>query len=448
MSDSRDIEQLRVEAEESVVSIGFISPHIIDRMSAIVTWKDFFDPAISSIWQLLVNLRESGEGNHRSMVLSECKKRGITKDVGGIASLNTIFQRRVNHANADYYAREVARFSELRRIEDAMSYVAAAIRKPDADPQKILQSMQSRTEGIGNSKDAGFRRMADIVDSISERKDDVDPETPTRDIVSTGFPTLDSVIYGLLPGKLYLLGGRSGMGKSAFACNLAMNVALDGKAVWICSLEMESEELTERIISSENDIDMNRWRKPLIFSEKQKIKSFKTDSDGLRLWFTDKGSESFGSIRAKARLRKSLEGIDLIVVDNLQLIKPMDYKLPKNQQIKQLTEAFKLLAKDLGVAIVLLCQLSVDSEPSGKDSGKSDKEPDNRSWADSKRIIDDADVAMILHRESRESTTARLIVTKHRGGPTRPVDFHWEGQFQRFSDARVKEQLGQLGKSF
>jgi replicative DNA helicase len=98
------------------------------------------------------------------------------------------------------------------------------------------------------------------------------------------------------------------------------------------------------------------------------------------------------TIRAKIRLLQSLSGLDLVVIDNLQLIRPMDYRLPKHQQLKQLTEAFKKMAKDLDVAIVMLCQLAVDAEPT-KD-GKN-KEPDNTSWADSKRIVDDADVAYL-----------------------------------------------------
>lgn len=427
---TQEILSLQTEAEENVISIGFIAPHMVDRMSAIVSARDFFDPCLAKLWQLMVDLKESGEDFGSRKFLTEAQKRGLVDEIGGSPALARILERVPNHAHCDYYSGEVSRFAALRSIRNALVDLEEDIASPACDPQKALLGFHARTEGIGNSQEAGFVRIGDVIDSILQ-KAQLPIETQERqENIQTGFASLDSLIFGLGPGKLYLIGGRSGMGKSALACNIAVNVASIGKLCWMCSLEMESEELVERILSSSYQINTRRWREQMSQEELDVIGTCRmTGTFQNRVWLTDRPSESFMSIRSKAKLRKSLEGLDLLIIDNLQLVRPFDLRVPKHQQLKQLTEAFKSMAKELGIAIVVLCQLSVDSEP-----GKTQRKPDNTSWADSKRIIDDADVAMILHRESRDSTRAELLITKHRGGPEGTIEFDWNGAYQTFSE--------------
>jgi replicative DNA helicase len=425
---------LRAEAEANVISIGFIAPHLVDRMATIVTDRDFFDPALGKLWQLMVDLRQSGEDPGSRRFLTEASKRGLVQKVGGAAELAKIIERVPNHAHAEYYCGEVSRFAQLRRLTDAAAELEDHLVSPDCDPQKALHGFHARTEGIGSSRDAGFMQIGQLIEEILERSSQPSDSLERQTSLPTGFRSLDSLIFGLGSGKLYLLGGRSGMGKSALACNLAVNVATQGKNIWICSLEMESGELVERILSSAYQIDTRRWREQMNDEELSAIRSCElTRAFQNRIWLTDRSGESFGSIRSKARLRKSLDGLDLLIIDNLQLLRPFETHIPKHQQLKQLTEAFKGLAKDLDLAILMLCQLAVDSEP-----GKTQKRPDNTSWADSKRIIDDADVAMILHRESRESPEAELIITKHRGGPEGTIELDWNGPYQTFIETYPK----------
>jgi replicative DNA helicase len=432
-----DISHLRSEAEQNVISIGFLAPHMIDRMAAIVSPRDFLDPCLAKLWQLMIDLRESGEDHGSRRFLTEANKRGLVRQVGGASALADILERVPNHAHSEYYSREVARLAELRAIENATCELSAEIQNPMCDPQKALHGFHARTDGIGNSKDAGFVRIGDVIESVLH-KAQLPIDTQERETaISTGYLSLDSLIFGLGSGKLYLIGGRSGMGKSALACNIAVNVAASGKQCWICSLEMESIELVERILSSAYQIDTRRWREQINSEEIAAIRSCRlTEMFQNRVWLTDKPGESFNSIRSKAKLRKSLEGLDVLIIDNLQLVRPFDTRIAKHQQLKQLTESFKSLAKEIGVAVVLLCQLSVDSEP-----GKNQRRPDNTSWADSKRIIDDADVAMILHRESRECTKAELLITKHRGGPEGTIVFDWNGPYQTFTECEPWTQV-------
>ena len=417
--------ELQTEAEENCISIAIIAPHTVDLMASIVTRRDFVEALMGDVWQLIVDLRESGEGFDTNKFMTECNKRGYIKRFGGPATLGRILGRAPNYAMAEYYARELSRLAEIRRVENAVRSALEDLRALDADPVKVVQVLTSRVEGVGNSKDAGFKTLATVVKAILERDAVHDEESEALSVFKTGFPNLDQKIRGISPGKLVLIGGRTGIGKSALASNIAINIAVEGRSVWFASLEMEAMELGERILSENATISMDSWKGKLGIDERYKAEVWARESAAaIPLWITDKGHESFASLKAKARLRKSLGGLDVIVIDNLQLIKSLDYKAPKHERLKSMTEAIKVMAKELHVAIILLCQLSIPEDA---------KElPNNTSWADSKRIADDADLAMILHRDSEASNVGKVIVTKNRRGQLGVIDIAWEGKFQRF----------------
>ncbi len=431
------IESVRAEVEECVISIGFIAPHCIEPMSAIAAPRDFFDPVVGRIWQMMVDFVTTKADCDAQMFLLEAKKRGYIDELGGVANLVKMINKQPNHAHFEHYAREVAKFAELRRIGDAVHHTINMLDEPTADPEKVLYALQARTEGIGNSKDAGFVLLKNVFGKLVDMAKDTDQEAKrSNEVISTGYVELDNLIGGFEKSKLYLLGGRTGMGKSALAENFALNAAFADKSVWFCSLEMQCEELAQRAFSAAAKFDMAKWRKQISDTDMQHLLLFQQTIENLKLWITDRPAESFHTIRAKSRLRKSLDGgLDVVIIDNLQLVRPFDFRPPKHERLKLLTEAFKQLAKDLNVAVIILGQLNAESE---KDSS----EPDNTSWAGSKAIVDDADVAMLLHRENRDAKTAKLIISKHRAGPVGAVNLNWAGEYQTFSDAHVDELEG------
>lgn len=426
------------KAEEFVVSIGMTRPDVVPRMAAIVGRNHFLDTVMGQMWQLITDLSLSGDLSNTGSVVTECSKRGIIEKLGGAAVLARIVNVAPNHAHAIYYSEEVVRYAEIRRIRMAADSAILELERDTAEPAKVLAAFEAAVQGLGGNADAGFQSIAELADRELENND------PNRKSLSedwkpfsSGFACLDSYIGGLSPGKLYLIGGRTGIGKSAFAANIAIKAAMDGRKVWFSSMEMTSAEIAQRIISDQCEIDLHKWKHGLSAHEWKLVSDFKKELAEFDLWLTDK-SESFSSIKAKARMRQALDGLDLIIIDNLQLVKPMDYKLPRHQQLKGLTEVFKnVLAKELGVAVVILCQLTADAEP-----GKEQKTLDNTAWADSKRIIDDADVAMMIHRASRSSNDASLLITKNRGGIVGTVPMKWDGSLQRFSDASIEQING------
>lgn len=418
------------EAEEFVVSIALQDPRLVDRMTAKIGSKSFVDATLARIWQLIVDVRDSGNAATTQTVLTECVKRNYIADLGGKAAFAELVQKAPSTAHADYYSEEVARFSEIRTLRQSAQQLIYGLGEAKVEPQKALQLFESQVEGVGSSRDGGFVSLSEAVGKIVDKHATMfaEKQDPQRNTISTGFKTLDESMGGFLPGKLYLIGGRTGMGKTAIALNMALAAARQKKSVWFCSLEMEAKEITQRVLSTNLEIEYRTWRNCLTEQEIAIVQQWREmTARKLQFWITDR-SESFTSLKAKSRLRKSLDGLDVIIIDNLQLVRPLDYRQPKHERLKALTEAFKNnFAKELGVAVVLLCQLSVDAEP-----GKDARDPDNTSWADSKRIVDDADAAMILHRPSKSE--AKLIVTKNRSGPLSSVKLHWDPERQRFLD--------------
>lgn len=430
------------EAQERCAGIAMLAPDKVDGMATIISSQDFNDEGLKKLWSLIVDLRESSQSLDIAKVATEARKRGLYELIGGAAGLAKLLDKSPNWNDFEYYAREVARYSGLMKLQRAYLSGVDQVRATDAEPQQVMDMVSARTEGVGNNRDAGFKSIGDIAEKLWKMASNpkIEEKLASRKY-STGLHELDELLGGFYTRKLYLLGGRSGMGKSALACNFAMAIAGQSANVWLCSLEMQGEELGERIITTMAGIDLSCWRKGLSPKQVEYINESRQILASSKLWVTDKSSESIRSIAAKARLRKSLGGLDLIMIDNLQLIKPMDFRIPRHQQIKQLTEKLKELAKELDVAIVVLCQLSIDAEPGGKGK-QDDKKPDNTSWGDSKRIIDDADVALILHRANKTSNEAELICTKHRGGQEGTVPLKWDGRYQQFTCATTEKLKG------
>lgn len=427
MSQEKEIQRLTVEAEEYVVSMAILSPKAIDRMSALCKPWQFFDKSLGELWELLILLRESEDGVSVEKLRGEMVKRGVMERIGGVASFAKLLSKAPNPAHADYYAWEIVRYWGIRTVRLAAVQLLDSLDSSMVDPQAAVLEFQAKVDGVSSSQDAGFRHIREVAEKIVEKDGSVESDIAVSNSkITTGILGLDYVIDKLQPGKLYLLGGRTGKGKTALAANMASAAALSKKSVWFVSLEMGSEEIVQRILSSTSRVSANAWRRKLKGEEIDRVSGQIEVFRDSNLWFTEKG-ESFRTLKAKARLAKSLYGLDLIVIDNLQLIKPMNYRDPKHERMKALTEAFKNnFAKELGVAVLLLAQLSIEAE--------GDARPDNTCWADSKRIIDDADAAMILHRyEENNKEKTELLITKNRGGVNEAViDLKWDGEYQSF----------------
>jgi replicative DNA helicase len=418
---------LKKDAEESIVAMCFIDPRSVRLSSHIITGNSFSNAAFGEIYDLAVQLYESDSKISASMFMIEVRKRSLIDAIGGVVEFARIMESAVNCTHAEYNALELDRYNSLFAIQAACQHTAMLAQDLKADPKTVIDNFTARTSGLGNHANAGFKKVSEVLDEMVERYENPEKHPPRRSFKS-GFPTLDRLLGGFETGGLYLVGGRSGYGKSALACNFALNMGFSGAKIWFVSLEMKNEQLASRIIANCETINYGQFKHGFRKGEMERFKAGINAIRGMDIVLTDQASETFKSIAAKARLRKSHSGLDVLIVDNLNLIR-WSSRLTKREAFKEHTEGFKILAKDLDIAVILLGQLGAE------DREKKASKPHNESWAENKKLSDDADGAIMLHKDSADANTAELIVTKQRDGQLGDIELKWEGEYQRFTES-------------
>jgi len=252
--------------------------------------------------------------------------------------------------------------------------------------------------------------------------------------VTTGFRDLDELTSGLQPSDLVIIAGRPSMGKTAFALNLAQNAAIKGKkTVCLFSLEMSREQLVQRMLCSDSGVNMQSVRTGSI-SDMDLVK-IATSLDPLSkadIYIDDSPGCGVAEIRSKCRRLKSRTGLDMIVIDYLQLMQTSGKHDNRVLEISETTRKLKIMARELNVPVILLSQLSRGPEQ------RSDHRPVMADLRESGAIEQDADVIMLLYRpavyDQSDDNTTEVIVAKHRNGPTATVKLAWLGEMARFAD--------------
>ena len=418
--------ELKQSAEDAVIGMVFLDPSSVRFNSHILSARSFSTPGYGEIYELAVQLFESGIGINSNMLFLECKKRSFVDQIGGAVTVAKLTTSQININNSEYYAVELDRINGLFAIQDACNHTYLLAQDVGAKPKDVLEHFQNRTSGLGNHASAGFKKFADVLDGMVERYENPEKH-PNRRAFRGGFPTLDRMLGGFETGGLYLVGGRSGYGKSALACNFALNMGWAGAKIWFVSLEMKNEQLSSRMISNAETIEYGQFKHGFRKGEIQRLKSGIDSIRAMDMVLTDQANETFKSIAAKARLKKSLSGLDVLIVDNLNLIR-WSSRLTKREAFKEHTEGFKILAKDLDIAVILLGQLGAE------DREKKTARPHNESWAENRKLSDDADGAIMLHKDGPEAKTAELIITKQRDGQLGEIELDWFGEYQRFTE--------------
>jgi replicative DNA helicase len=429
-SASDALTELTRKAEEGLVGSAILLPRGIPKAASLVTGADFLErDTLGRVWDILVDMSNADEPiNNASALRAVVLRRVMTSK-----QIEDIIEALPNGAMLLNHADDVRRYADLRRITAAAEFAFRDAKQPDGKPTDILDRFQASVDAVGSNRDAGFVHLSDSLSKLVARAEN--PESWTA--WETPFPKLNTLTGGgLLPGQLWLIGGRTGRGKTAIAMNLASYLASAGLAVWYASLEMEDCEIAERYVSASQRISMNCWsvqngKSGLSSGELASLKGEAEQSKRVRFWLTDEASETMATIMAKAKLRRSAGGLDVVIIDNLNILTPTNPAVPRHEQLKAMTVHAKKMAKDLNVAVVMLSQLAIDAETEDKKT----QVPSNRWWADSKRIIDDADVACLLHEPNPQVVSdMELHVMKARRGRRGDVPLHWDGQYQTFTE--------------
>ena len=434
-----------LNAEESLLGAMLLSRDAVNTAAETgIGVEHFYKPAHQHVFDAMRSLLTIGEPIDPVTVADELRRVGLLDEIGGLDFLLQLQNSTPVIGNVGRYAKIVLDTASLRRLIGVASEIAEiAYTEPD-DVTKALDEVESRVFAVAE------QRVVDSTKPLRELLEEASDELEKRfeskvqlTGVPTGFADLDAKILGLQKSSLVIVGARPAMGKTAFALNVATNVAQkSGLPVLIFSLEMSHSELTMRILSSEAGVESSKLRTGnLSVSEWTLINNAIGRLDQQLIFLDDNPRVTVMEIRAKARrLKARYGGLGLIVIDYLQL---MSGSGAENRQLEvsEISRNLKILAREMEVPVMALSQLSRQLET------RQDKRPQLSDLRESGSLEQDADIVMFLHRpemfrndkgeaaENAEKGIAEVILSKHRAGPTGTVKLVFLAETTRFANA-------------
>ncbi len=432
------------EAERSVIGAVLIDNQQFHRVQEMLTHESFYSVRHRKIFQALERLAEGGTPLDLVTLRAALEGAGDLEPCGGPAYLAALLDGVPRSVNVEHYARIVREKATLRELIHAAQWIQTNAAGTGAGTDDILDEAEKRIFRVAEDRlRTGFvhiRQSADeslkLIEELTERQELV---TGT----ATGFLEFDEMTAGLQPTDLIIVAARPSMGKTALALNIAANAAVrHGKSVGVFSLEMSHQQLFLRLLCSEARVDAHRLRTGRINTEdwQRIIKAYRELCD-TRLYIDDTPGVSALEVRAKSRRLKLEHGLDLLVVDYLQLMRGNGRYDSRQQEISDISRSLKELAKELGVPLIALSQLSRAPEQRG-----GDHRPQLSDLRESGAIEQDADVVTFLFREEiykREDPDLRgkaeLIIGKQRNGPIGTIDLVFIREFTRFENPEWRE---------
>jgi replicative DNA helicase len=414
-----------------------LSKDAVADVIEVVKGRDFYLPKHEIIFDALLNLYSHGEPTDVISVTDELTKTGMLSRAGGVDYLHTMVGLVPTAASAGHYATIVADKAVLRRLVDAGTRIANLGYASEGEVSELVNDAQTEIYQVaGGVESEDYVPLTDAVTSAVDEIEAARGRDGQMVGVATGFAELDALTNGLHPGQLILIAARPALGKSTLALDLARAASIKHKEPTILfSLEMGKSEIAMRLLSAETSIPLQKMRKGQIEANDWKtIAATRGRIEAAPLYIDDSPNMTLVEIRAKARRLKQRVGLKMIVIDYLQLMSSGKRVESRQQEVSEFSRALKLLAKELQVPVIALSQLNRGPEQ------RSDKKPQLSDLRESGSLEQDADMVILLHRESAyekenpRAGEADLIVAKHRNGPTDTIVVGFQGHYSRFAD--------------
>ena len=427
------------EAEESVLGAILIDGDAITEVSETLKASDFYKPANSKVYAAVLSLYEQRQPIDILTVSEELERRGQIEEIGGRAALADLCDRTPTAVHAKQYAKIVERKAVLRGLISAAGRIASIGYEDPADAIEAIDRAESELFAISERRTAsGFTSIETLLGQAYERLDHLHQNRGQLMGLRTGFTDIDSKTQGLQASDFIVLAARPSVGKTSLALNIAEYAGVrEGKSVGVFSLEMSKEQLVLRLLSSVTKIDSFKLRSGFLGElDFPKIASAMESLSRAKIFIDDTASISVMELRTKARRLKMEHGLDLLIVDYLQLMQPGSSGRESNrvQEVSEISRGLKALARELGIPVLALSQLSRQTEMRG-DS----KEPRLSDLRESGAIEQDADVVIFLWRKADriEETDAvgeaiDFSIAKHRNGPTGAGQLYFMKEQTRF----------------
>ncbi|MBF0152514.1 MAG: replicative DNA helicase [Magnetococcales bacterium] len=429
-----------LEAEQSVLGAILLDNTVIDQVADILEADDFYVGAHRIAYQGMLTLLERGEPADPVLLRQHLENNAELDSVGGSGYLAELVNTVPATANARAYAQVVHDKSVLRDLARQATAVVDLVYEGREPVDTILDEAEQRIFGVSEGKDqrrSGYFSLKSLVRPVLEYIESLIDRKATVTGVPTGYKDLDEKLTGLQKSDLVIVAGRPAMGKTSLALNFAANAALDhGKSVGIFSLEMSKEQLVMRLLSATGRVDAQALRTGRLNDEEyaRLTQASKRLAD-TAIYIDDTSALSVTELRAKARRLRREREIDLIIVDYLQLMRGSVQAENRVQEISQISQGLKAIAKELSVPVVAVSQLSRSPE------SRTDHKPILSDLRESGSIEQDADVVMFVFREEYykpddPSLTGRaeVNIAKQRNGPTGTVPLTFLHKFTKFEN--------------
>lgn len=418
------------EAETSVLGSILIDRDAIVQVSEFLRPEHFYQGKHSDIYQAMLTLFENREPIDLVTLPQKLKEMKLLPNVGGVSYLSTLVERVPSSANIKHYGEIIQEYYTRRAlIADASSLIELSFDEA-ATVSSVLDTAEQKVFSLSQANlKQGFMPIRNILAESFDRLDELSKKSGSLRGVATGFNDLDNCLAGMQDSNLLILAARPGMGKTAFSLNIAQYASVISKVpVGYFSLEMSKEELSDRLLVSQADIDAWRLKTgKLTPTDFEKLSEAMGVLAEAPLFIDDTPGISVLEMRTKARRLKSEHNLGLIVVDYLQLVRGRNQE-NRVQEVAEISQGLKNLARELKIPVLALSQLSRAIEHRG--SGSSPQLADLR---ESGSIEQDADVVMFLYREDVEDlSNVKLNIAKHRNGPLRTIDLRFKGERVRF----------------
>lgn len=431
-----------IEAEKAVLGSMMKSEDavsdVIDKLKA----EDFYLKEHQEIYAAFVDMYRRSIGIDMTTTYSQLEKRKVIDLVGGMTYLGRLITEAIVPSNAKYYADTVMARSHMRQLIKEADMIKSKAYDGEGAPEEILDFAEQRIFEIAHRNQK--KNYVDINDVLVENIKEIQELEKNKGQlpgITTGFRDMDRMLGGLHKTDLVILAARPGMGKTAMALNIAENAAAAGHSVLIFSMEMSKEQLGQRMLAMSASVDMENIKKGTLSQDDwESISDAQDDFEDLKISIDDASEISILEMKNKCRRLKADKGLDLVIIDYLQLMS-LGYKVDQREkEISAITRNIKILAKELDCAVVLLSQLSRASE------SRKDHKPQLSDLRDSGAIEQDADIVIFLKREdyyededeaaetSGDGNVCDVNIAKHRSGPTGTVKLAWVARYTKFGN--------------
>lgn len=425
-----------IETERSILGVVLLDNTTLPQVLEYLRKDDFYVDAHRRILDKMIGLFERGQPVDPLTLREELTRSGELEQIGGMGYLGRLIDGVPQLRNLEHYARIVRDRSVLRRLILASHQIIGDCFELEEDSGEVMTRAQHAILQIAEDQRAtGFTIVAEVAKKQLEAIEQLAGRPHTITGLPTGFSEFDQLTSGLQPSDLIIVAARPSAGKTSFALSIAQHAAAQGFTVGVYSLEMSKEQLVMRLLCSESRVNMHRYRAG--FLNQEEWKRLAAGLHALSQWkifIDDTPGINALDVRAKARRLKHERGLDLLVIDYLQLMAGRGRIESRTQEVSQISRELKAIAKELNIPVLVVSQLSRAPEM------RQEHKPQLSDLRESGQIEQDADVVVFIYREEMYSPTeensgiAEVIIGKQRNGPTDSLKLAFLKEFTRFEN--------------